>query len=894
MASITYTGSFGGERGNGGITATAYGSALPSDVIITGVEYTLDITADNYDSDYRWRLDNFTVGSDKYGSPSAPGVSPKMQDNSYTFSGSMSFEQGDLSKFADFFLVYADAYTYYDTNSYLWDFTITVSYESPTACSAPTTVTASPASVDAGTNATLSWSGATSGSYNAISAYKVYRATSAGGDYSLLTTVGAGSTSLSVTAPSTMGSSYYYKVAVVDTVDGAETRSSAYATLTAKTYTACTAPTTITVNADNVAPGAKLTLSWSGASAGTNNPITGYEVYRSTAADSGYSRLTTVGSTSTSGSTTVTAPTANGTTYYYKVLTVGTKSGYNSGQSTAYASLTCSFAAVGAPTTLKLSLTNVAPGASATLSWSGASAGDNNAIKGYEVHRATSAGGSYTLLATVTTSSTSGSTTVTAPTTNGTTYYYKVKTLGTLSGSDSALSNTYTSLACTYSAPNAPTTVTVGGQPSRYVTPGTTVSLSWSGASAGANNAITGYDIYRDGVLHVSGLSASTTSQDVAAHSTAGNSYKFTVVTRGAHSNSSQSAACVLYSYTDPVAPTKLTVSDENPVAGARVLLSWSGAAAGGYNDIVGYRIYRSATQNGALAQVSAVDGSEKEGSCYVSAPSTAGAHYYYYVETVGSYSTSGTSSVSAVVVARESSVDDGETVEVFVTPALAREKRGFIFGGYNTSFKGWTLTGWSFPEPDPQENFVEVPGRSGGPLDVSTALTSGDPRYGSRSLTATFECSDGDRLERDALIEEMVNQLHGRRENILFPDDRSRYAVGRLSIKTEYSDVAHAAIAVTATCDPWRYSQDEVRMSLLVVEEESKAVLHNSGRRVLVPDIEVTGYGANVQLTCGSHSWTLGVGKYKLPELKVPNGNTVLTYKGVGTVSISYREAII
>ncbi len=102
-------------------------------------------------------------------------------------------------------------------------------------------------------------------------------------------------------------------------------------------YTACGAPTAVSVNATNVAPGANVTLSWSGASAGSSNAITGYQVYRSTAAAGTYSLLTSVNTSAGSGSTTVAAPTTSGSAYYYKVLTVGTVGGYNSGQSSAYA-----------------------------------------------------------------------------------------------------------------------------------------------------------------------------------------------------------------------------------------------------------------------------------------------------------------------------------------------------------------------------------------------------------------------------------------------------------------------------------------------------------------------------------------------------------------------------
>lgn len=673
-----------------------------------------------------------------------------------------------------------------------------------------------------------------------------------------------------------------------------EAGTTASCTITYTQATNCVAPTTISLSGTGVAPGAKVQLSWSGATAGTNNAITGYQVYRATSSGGNYSLLSTVSSTASSGSTTVTAPTTDGASYYYKVVTLGSVSGLHSGMSDESTPLTCSFASVNAPTTVKLASTNASPGAGVLLSWSGAADGTNNAIKGYQVYRA-DASGEYTALdsATVTTSATEGSVTVYAPTANMESYHYKVMTLGTQSGSDSALSTAFATLTCNFATPSAPSRVRVNGASSAYAKPSTAVTLEWSDAADGVNNPVTGYEVYRNGSLFKSGLSASTNSLSVTSHVTAGNTYEYTVVAVGAYANSAHSAKVTVYSYTDPKAPTSVSVQDANPHAGSRVLLSWSGAEAGGFNNIEGYIVYRATAANGQYARVYALDGTETSGSCYVTAPSTTGEKYYFRVETAGSYSTSGQSSVYATITAGEAAPDD-DGYEVIITPKPPRKKRGFVFGEYDTAAHGWTLTGWEFPEPETQTNYVEVIGRMAGPIDLSTYLTDGDPRYNGRSLTATFEHSDGTRLERNKIISEMVNLLHGYREEIVLPDDDTRYAVGRLAVMTEYSDPAHAAITVEATCEPWRYNKSETRLSLEATETEQVAWLHNDGRRVLIPEIKVTGYRASVTLGCSGKTWTLGAGTYKLPEMRLRHGNTWLTYSGVGTVDITYREAVL
>lgn len=663
-------------------------------------------------------------------------------------------------------------------------------------------------------------------------------------------------------------------------------------TIDYEVITACEPPETVTVDAVNVAPGTKVNLRWSGASAGTSNPIIGYEIYRATSDMGTYELLSTMATTDTAGSVTVTAPTTNGTAYFYKIRTIGSRSGYEGALSEASATLACNFAAVGAPTALRIDTTNVAPGAKATLSWSGATAGENNAITGYKIYQATAATGEYKLLSTVTTAETFGSATVTAPSESGAEHYYKVQTLGALAGNDSELSDTYAALTCTYSSPSAPTRVQIGGASSVYSPPGEPLTLNWSGAADGANNPITGYKVYQGGVEYRTDLGADVTSCSVPAHDAAGCSYKYTVAAIGTYSNSSQSTPVWVYSYTDPTAPTAVSVANSKPAANSRTTLSWSGAKPGGYNDIAGYRVYRSTAVNGEYALIASVAATAL--SCPVNAPNREGGVYYFRVVTVGAYSLSAKSTAYAAVTAGEDTSAEGNETTVIVTPRR-REKRKIIFGDYDTAIDGgWTLTGWSFPEPATQERFVSVPLRLDGPLDQSTTLTDGDPRFGSRSLTATFECSEGTRLEREDIISDMLNRLHGHRVRIILPDDPAHYAEGRLAVAKNYNDMAHAAVTVKATCAPWRYSTTETQVELLASDVVQMAVLSNSGRRVAVPEITLTGFDAHVDLLCEGRSWTLTEGTHRLPGLVLRNGNTLISYSGVGTLALRYREAIL
>lgn len=220
------------------------------------------------------------------------------------------------------------------------------------------------------------------------------------------------------------------------------------------------------------------------------------------------------------------------------------------------------------------------------------------------------------------------------------------------------------------------------------------------------------------------------------------------------------------------------------------------------------------------------------------------------------------------------------------------KTKRRLIIGDYDTVAEAnWTLNKLAFPEPEEQTNFVTVPGRMAGPLDMSSVLTNGVPVYGSRTLTARLECSEGTRQERNDLISRMINELDGKRWQIVLPDDPDRYVVGRVSVKTEFSDPAHAAVNVSAVCEPWRYNKLETEIAYTVTPAEKEGVLSNTGRRVLVPSVRVEG---TVLLTCDGNLWEMTEGEYHLPELLLHPGNTPITFSGDGRIVFVYREAVL
>lgn len=221
-------------------------------------------------------------------------------------------------------------------------------------------------------------------------------------------------------------------------------------------------------------------------------------------------------------------------------------------------------------------------------------------------------------------------------------------------------------------------------------------------------------------------------------------------------------------------------------------------------------------------------------------------------------------------------------------------EARKIIFGDYNTSEYGWTLSNWVLAPAVEKTSYVDKLGGDGS-WDLSTALTDGTPTFSDRVLTATFERSDGTRLSREAEISYMINNLHGRRVDIHLPDDDTHHLSGRLHVVKEYNDLAHGAVSVSAVCDPWKYADNEKIVPLGTLGPTAKTVVvTNMGYRTVVPVITVTDEGAEVQLTFGTKIRAFSAGDYKWPDLLLLPGRNSISLSGSGTVKLTYREAVL
>lgn len=217
-------------------------------------------------------------------------------------------------------------------------------------------------------------------------------------------------------------------------------------------------------------------------------------------------------------------------------------------------------------------------------------------------------------------------------------------------------------------------------------------------------------------------------------------------------------------------------------------------------------------------------------------------------------------------------------------------KKRSIIFGSYDTAAHGWTLAQCHLTDPEKKTHRVEKPGGDGS-WNLSTVLTEGVPRYNDRVLTVTLECSNGTRKEREKLIGELVNLLDGFEWRIVLPDFPDHYLIGEVRVGVDYSDLAHASVTITATCEPWLYSTRETVLTRTVTGQPQTIRIQNRGRRAIVPVLSARGA---VRLVYNGHGIQLEEGTYEWPTLLLTPGWHNVEVSGSGALTITYREAVL
>ncbi len=447
-----------------------------------------------------------------------------------------------------------------------------------TTPSAPRDLSAAPGNA----KVTLTWTAPSSNGGSAVTAYKVYRGTTAGGE-TLLTTLG---NVLSFTdAAVTNGQTYYYQVSAVNANGEGQRSSEASATPAAPTTVPSAPALTSAVRGD-----ASITLTWTAPSSNGGSAITNYKIYRGTTAG-GETLLTTVGNVLTFADTGLT----NGQKYYYRVSAVNS---VGEGPMSNEASAT--------PATVPSAPQNlVAAGGSsqAVLTWSAPATNGGTSITGYKVYRGTTAGNEVllTTLGNVLTFTDTGLT-------NGQAYYYKVSAVNGVG--ESARSNQAMAI------PELIVVVPTAPQNLGAVAGNAQVVLTWTAPANDGGSSITGYKIYRDGTLLTTVGNVLTFTDTGLVN---GRAYIYAVSAVNSKGEGPQSNQAAATPASLPSAPRNLAAAGGN----AQVTLTWSAPSSNGGSSITGYKIYRGTVPGGETLLTTVgnvltyVDGTAQNGQAF-------------------------------------------------------------------------------------------------------------------------------------------------------------------------------------------------------------------------------------------------------------------------------------
>ncbi|MDN3678608.1 M12 family metallo-peptidase [Flavobacterium paronense] len=310
--------------------------------------------------------------------------------------------------------------------------------------------------------------------------------------------------------------------------------------------------------------GSSQTVTW--AVAGTTaNGVNCANVDVLLSTDAGATWSTLLSATPNDGTEAVTIPNTPGTTN--RIMVKGTNHIFFDVSNTNF-TITAGSTDTVAPTAPTLSASGTTQ-TTTNLSWSGAT--DNVAVTSYDIYK------DGVLLG-----STASTTYTVSGLVNTTTYVFTVKAkdaAGNASITSNAVSVTTLSPAPDTTAPTAPTLSASG-------TTLTSTVLSWVGSTD--NVAVTGYDVYQDGVLKTSTSSTTLTVTGLSS-STA---YAFYVQAKDAANNISLASNTVTVTTLTPdtTAPTAPTLSASGTTA-TTTNLSWTGATDN--VAVTGYDVYK-------------------------------------------------------------------------------------------------------------------------------------------------------------------------------------------------------------------------------------------------------------------------------------------------------------
>lgn len=196
-----------------------------------------------------------------------------------------------------------------------------------------------------------------------------------------------------------------------------------------------------------------------------------------------------------------------------------------------------------------------------------------------------------------------------------------------------------------------------------------------------------------------------------------------------------------------------------------------------------------------------------------------------------------------------------------------------------------------SIDEAAPKENYIEIP-YGDGSLDLTEALT-GEVNYKDRNLEMEL-VEDKSRLGWQKSMSDFINDVNGRRVDMILPIYSDHHFNGRLNANYDFSgDMGIATIKVTGVVSPFMLKNTMTVVTATVPSSGTLTLNLKNERMTTLPEFTIS---ATSQIVSGTDSYSHSAGTFTLANIYLVQGNNQITIKAVAgtTVSISYQEGAL
>ena len=185
---------------------------------------------------------------------------------------------------------------------------------------------------------------------------------------------------------------------------------------------------------------------------------------------------------------------------------------------------------------------------------------------------------------------------------------------------------------------------------------------------------------------------------------------------------------------------------------------------------------------------------------------------------------------------------------------------------------------------PLPKSHYVSVLGRSG-QLDLTEALT-GRVEYENRILTLEL---GGIKNDWPSFFTSFLNEVHGKRVEIIFDNDVTHYLIGRATVLDGFEKVARLGkFRLEVVCEPYRLDITPYNYSGNVTSTTTVTV--PKSMIPVVPEITCTiASGNTLTVSNNGEVYTLKNGKQVIQGLEL-FADLRLVFRGTGSVAIVAR----